>query len=161
MAPEDLTVIGNGVPKYMASWNNTLTYKNFDLTVFFRGKFGFDILNTKDLYFGNKRWLPNNLLKSAITKNAELDDDPQYSDYYIEKGDFVKLDNVTLGYNFNLNSSYVKNLRIYASGRNLLTFTGYSGLDPELQDAGFETGVDGRGFYPRTKSFTVGLNVGF
>ena len=161
MASEDLTVIGNGVPKYMASWNNTLSYKNFDLTVFFRGKFGFDILNTKDLYFGNKRWLPNNLLKSAITKNAELDDDPQYSDYYIEKGDFVKLDNVTLGYNFNLNSTYVRNLRVYASGRNLLTFTGYSGLDPELQDAGFETGVDGRGFYPRTKSFTVGLNVGF
>lgn len=161
MATEDLTVIGNGVPKYMASWNNTLSYKNFDLTVFFRGKFGFDILNTKDLYFGNKRWLPNNLLKSAITTHAALDDDPQYSDYYIEKGDFVKLDNITLGYNFNINSSYVKNLRVYASGRNLFTFTGYSGLDPELQDVGFTTGVDGRGFYPRTKSFTVGLNVGF
>jgi len=161
MAQEDLTIIGNGVPKYMASLNNTFTYKNFDLTLFFRGKFGFDILNTKDLYFGNKRWLPNNLLKSAITTHAELDDDPQYSDYYLEKGDFVKLDNLTLGYNFNLKSEYLRNLRVYATGRNLLTITGYSGIDPELQDVGFNTGIDGRGFYPRTKSFSLGVKVGF
>ncbi|UCS95919.1 TonB-dependent receptor [Echinicola marina] len=161
MSQEDLTIIGNGVPKYMASLNNTFTYKNFDLSVFFRGKFGFDILNTKDLYFGNKRWLPNNLLKSAITTHAELDDDPQYSDYYLEKGDFVKLDNVTLGYNFSLQSEYIRNLRVYATGRNLLTITGYSGIDPELQDVGFNTGIDGRGFYPRTKSFSLGVKVGF
>ena len=161
MSSEDLTVIGNGVPKYMASWNNTLRYKNFDLTVFFRGKFGFDILNTKEMYFGNKKWLPNNLLRSAITKHAELDADPQYSDYYIERGDFLKLDNLTIGYNIPLNSSYVKNLRVYASGSNVFTISGYSGLDPELQDVGFTTGIDGRGFYPRTKTFTLGLNVGF
>ncbi|AGA80123.1 SusC/RagA family TonB-linked outer membrane protein [Echinicola vietnamensis] len=161
MTTEDLTIIGNGVPKYMASLNNTFTYKNFDLTLFFRGKFGFDILNTKDLYFGNKRWLPNNLLESAITTHDELDDDPQYSDYYLEKGSFVKLDNVTLGYNFTLNSPYLRNLRVYASGRNLLTITGYSGIDPELQDVGLNTGIDNRGFYPRTKSFALGLKVGF
>ncbi|WP_018474626.1 SusC/RagA family TonB-linked outer membrane protein [Echinicola pacifica] len=161
MSSEDLQVIGNGVPKYMASINNTFTYKNFDLTVFFRGKFGYDILNTKDLYFGNKRWLPNNLLNSAITTHNNLDDDPQYSDYYLEKGSFVKLDNLTLGYNFSLNSEVFRNLRVYATGRNLLTITGYSGLDPELQDVGFNTGIDGRGFYPRTKSFALGLKVGF
>jgi len=161
MNADDLTIIGNGVPKYNISLNNTLRYKNFDLTVFFRGKFGFDILNTKEMYFGNKKWLPNNIFKSAITTHAQLDDDPQYSDYYLEKGDFVKLDNVTLGYTFKLNSNYIRNLRIYASGRNLATFTGYSGIDPELEDTGFTTGIDGRGFYPRTKSFTFGVNVGF
>ncbi|QDH80896.1 TonB-dependent receptor [Echinicola soli] len=161
MTTEDLTVIGNGVPKYMASLNNTFTYKNFDLTVFFRGKFGFDILNTKDLYFGNKKWLPNNLLESAITTHADLNDDPQFSDYYLENGSFVKLDNITLGYNFELNSQYFRNLRVYATGRNLLTITSYSGIDPELQDVGLNTGIDGRGFYPRTKSFALGLKVGF
>lgn len=161
MNEEDLTVIGNGVPKYMASWSNSFRYRNFDLTVFFRGKFGFDILNTKQMYFGNKKWLPNNLLQSAVTTHAELNDDPQYSDYYIEKGDFVKLDNVTLGYNFSMDNPWVRNLRVYVTARNLATFTGYSGIDPELQDIGFETGVDNRSFYPRTKSFTLGLNVGF
>ncbi|HLR90488.1 MAG TPA: SusC/RagA family TonB-linked outer membrane protein [Balneolaceae bacterium] len=161
ISDEDLTVIGNGVPKYMMSWANNFRYKNFDLTIFFRGKFGFDILNTQDLYFGNKNWLPNNLLRSAITKHAELNDNPQYSDYYLEKGDFVKLDNVTIGYNLNMTNNYIRNMRIYLSGRNLVTITGYSGLDPELQDTGFTTGIDSRGFYPRTRSFTVGLNIEF
>lgn len=161
MSQEDLTIIGNGVPKYMASLNNVLRYKGWDFTVFFRGKFDYDILNTKEMYFGNKKWLPNNLLESAITRHEQLADDPQYSDYYLENGSFVKLDNITLGYTFKVAGKYIKNLRVYGSGRNLATFTGYSGLDPELQDAGFETGIDGRGFYPRTKSFTLGLNVGF
>lgn len=161
MNNDDLSVIGNGVPKYNAGLSNTLNYKNFDLTVFFRGKFGFDILNTKELYFGNKKWLPNNVFESAINKHDQLNDDPQYSDYYLEKGSFVKLDNVTLGYNIKLNTNYIRNMRVYVSGRNIATFTGYDGIDPELQDTGFETGVDGRGFYPRTKSWTVGLNVGF
>ena len=159
---DDLTVIGNGVPKLHMAINNSFSYKNFDLSVFFRGMFMYDILNTKELYFGNKKWLPNNLLKSSITTHAQLNDDPQYSDYYIEKGDFVKLDNLTLGYTMPIKTNkYVRNARIYLTGRNLMTITSYSGIDPELQSTGFNTGVDGRGFYPRTKSFTVGLNVGF
>lgn len=162
MDENDLTIIGNGVPKFQASLNNSFRYKNFDLSILLRGKFGFDILNTKEMYFGNKKWLPNNLLRSAVTTHKALDDDPQYSDYYIEKGDFVKLDNLTLGYNFNTKkSSYIRNLRLYVTGRNVLTMTGYNGIDPELQDTGFETGIDGRGFYPRTQSWTIGLNVGF
>lgn len=161
MNNNDRAIIGNGVPKLQLSLNNRFTYKNFDLNIFFRGKFMYDILNTKDLYFGNKRWLPNNLLKSAITTHNQLNDAPQYSDYYLEKGDFVKLDNLTIGYNFQLNTSYIRNMRLYITGRNLATFTGYSGIDPELQDTGFEPGVDMRGFYPRTRSMAIGLNVGF
>ncbi|WP_291917950.1 TonB-dependent receptor [Chitinophaga sp.] len=161
MNPDDKTVIGNGIPKYMASWNNSFRYKNFDLSIFFRGKFGFDILNLQDMYFGNKKWTPNNMLTSAIGKNAKLNADPQFSDYYLEKGNFVKLDNITLGYNFRLHTKYIRNLRVYASGRNIATFTKYTGLDPELQDTALDSGIDGRGFYPRTRSYTIGLNLGF
>ncbi len=162
MNSEDRTTIGNGVPKYQASLNNLFKYKNFDLTVFFRGKFKFDILNAKDIYFGNKKWLPNNLLKSAITTHNSLNDAPQYSDYYLEKGNFVKLDNLTLGYNIqNILNDYIKNLRVYVTGRNIATFTKYSGIDPELLDLGFEAGVDSRGFYPRTKSWSIGLQLAF
>lgn len=161
LSDDDLTIIGNGVPKFQASFTNSFVYKNFDLTFMFRGKFGFDILNLKELYFGNKKWLPNNLFESAVTKHNQLNDDPQYSDYYLEKGDFVKLDNLTLGYNFKLNTPYVRNLRIYLTGRNLFTITGYDGTDPEVQDTGFEAGVDKRDYYPRTRSWSIGLNVGF
>src|SRR5699024_8476970 len=158
---QDYTIIGNGVPKHYLSWSNDFRYKNFDLTIFFRGKFGFDILNTKEMYFGNKSWLPGNVLKSAVTKHSELDAAPQYSDYYLEKGDFVKLDNVTLGYTFNFANKYIRNLRVYGTGQNLFTITGYSGLDPELSDTGFDTGIDNRGFYPVTRSYTIGLNIKF
>ncbi|WP_247651898.1 SusC/RagA family TonB-linked outer membrane protein [Chitinophaga eiseniae] len=158
---DDKVVLGNGIPKYMASWNNTFHYKNFDLSVFFRGKFGFKILNLQDMYFGNKKWSPNNMLSSAIGKNSKINADPQFSDYYLEKGDFVKLDNITLGYNFKLKTKYIRNLRVYASGRNIATFTKYSGLDPELEDTALDSGIDGRGFYPRTRSYTIGLNIGF
>ncbi len=161
MTTDDLTWIGNGVPKYMVSLSQSFTYKNFDLMLFFRGKFDYDILNTQDLFFGSKKWLPNNLLKSALTKHAKLNDDPQYSDYYLEKGDFVKLDNITIGYTIKLKTKYIRNLRVYATGRNIATITGYDGLDPELQDTGFTTGIDNRGFYPRTMSFAFGLNLGF
>jgi TonB-dependent starch-binding outer membrane protein SusC len=158
---EDLTVIGNGVPKYFASLTNNFSYKNFDLTIFLRGKFKFDILNTPEMYFGNKKWLPNNILRSAITRNAMINDDPQYSDYYLEKGDFVKLDNITLGYNVPLKNKYIRGLRVYVSARNVATITGYNGLDPELEDNGLTTGIDNRGFYPRTRSYAAGLNLSF
>lgn len=161
LSDDDLAVIGNGMPKFQMSLNNTFRYKNFDLTILLRGKFGFDILNLKELYFGNQKWLPNNLLKSAFTTHAQLNDDPQYSDYYLEKGDFVKLDNLTLGYTFNLKTSYLRKLRVYASARNVLTISGYSGVDPELLDSGFESGVDKRDYYPRTTSLSFGLSVGF
>ena len=79
-----------------------------------------------------------------------------------EHSNSLGLDNLTLGYTMPIKTNkYVRNARIYLTGRNLMTITSYSGIDPELQSTGFNTGVDGRGFYPRTKSFTVGLNVGF
>ncbi|MFZ4862105.1 SusC/RagA family TonB-linked outer membrane protein [Sphingobacterium sp. Mn56C] len=161
MNENDLGIIGNGVPKYQASLSNRFYYKGFDLTVFLRGKFKYDILNTGDMFFGNKKWLPNNVFESAFGKNDKLDDSPQYSNYYLENGSFVKLDNVTLGYTFKLKNDYIRNLNIYVSGRNLAVITKYSGLDPELKDTGFDSGIDSRSFYPRTRSWAVGLNVSF
>lgn len=160
--PADLAYIGNGTPKYQASLSNTFKYKGFDLTVFFRGKFDFQILNLKELYFGNLNWLPNNVLTSATTTHSHLHDAPQYSDYYLEQGDFVKLDNLTLGYSFKLKSrKWVRNLRVYVSGQNLATFTAYKGSTPELNDTGFEPSVEGRSFYPVTSTVMFGINLGF
>ena len=161
MNNNDLTYIGNGIPKFQASLGNRFSYKNFDLTVFLRGKFKYDILNTADMFFGNKRWLPNNVLESAFDKHNALNDDPQYSDYYLENGSFVKIDNITLGYNIQTKTPLVRNLYVYLTARNIATITSYSGLDPELQDTGFDGGIDSRGFYPRTQSWLLGLNIGF
>lgn len=158
---DDYAYIGNGIPKYYASWTNRFQYKNLDLTLFFRGKFKYDILNLQQVFFGNKVYLPNNVLQDAITRNNQVNDALQFSDYYLEKGDFVKLDNVTLGYNFKFTTKTVRNLRLYVTSRNLATITGYRGVDPEVKDTGLDAGIDGRGFYPRTQSYTAGLQIGF
>lgn len=162
MTEEDYTVIGNGFPNFNASWTNTFKYKNFDLTLFFRGKFDYDILNTVNLFYGNPTLLPGNVLSSAIDNSDHISEAPQYSDYYLESGDFVKLDNVTFGYNFNLgdNSPFTR-LRLYVNARNVFTITGYSGEDPEVSDTGLYPGVDDRNFYPRTSTVTTGINLQF
>jgi TonB-linked SusC/RagA family outer membrane protein len=159
---KDRAVIGNGIPKFYASWTNDFTYGNFDLRLFFRGRFGNEILNTMEISYGNKLALPGNVLNSVFEKHAQLNDTYQYSDYYLEPGGFVKLDNVTLGYKVKLNTTYVRNLRVYASGINLITMTKYNGNDPDfVNDTGLGAGVDARGPYPSTRQFTLGLNVGF
>lgn len=161
-ANSDFGIIGNAVPKYYASWNNTFRYKNFDLRVFLRGKFDYDILNTLQISYGNRVALPNNLLNSAFDRHAELGDTYMYSDYYLESGSHVKLDELTLGYTFRLKTPLVRNLRVYFTGQNLATITGYTGNDPDfISDIGLGPGVDGRGPYPSTQSFLVGLNIGF
>ena len=157
----DLAPIGNAIPKYYASWGNQFVYKGFDLNIFLRGKFGYKILNTNALSYGNKTW-SGNLLRDAFTKYSQINDTYMYSDYYLENGSNVKIDEITLGYNFNLKTKWAKNLRVYATGQNLATITGYSGNDPDfVQDTGLGPGIDNRAAYPSTRSFLVGLNVGF
>ncbi|WP_308992395.1 SusC/RagA family TonB-linked outer membrane protein [Mariniflexile litorale] len=161
MVDEDKEIIGNGLPKYYASFTNTFKYKNLDLTIFFRGKFKYDILNTVDMFYGNQNLKPG-ILTSALGQYSQISQAPQYSDYYLESGDFIKLDNITLGYNFNLpDKSPITGLRIFGSARNLATFTGYTGRDPEVQDTGLYPGIDDRDFYPRTTTITAGININF
>ncbi|PWV48258.1 SusC/RagA family TonB-linked outer membrane protein [Chitinophaga sp. S165] len=165
---EDFTIIGNAIPKYYMSLTNSFRYKNWDLRVFMRGRFGFDVLNTMEMLYGNKQSLPSNVLETAFTKHAKLNDSYQYSDYYLEKGAFVKLDEVTLGYNVPFKNKYIHNMRIYFTGGNLATITGYSGNDPDfIKDSGLNPGIDAlnnsdqRTPYLSTRSFMFGLNVGF
>ncbi len=160
---EDLAVIGNGVPKFYASWSNYFNYKDFDFSLGFRGKFGFDILNVMEIAYGNKISLPTNVLNSAITTHNELNDTYQYSDYYIEKGNFVKLDNITAGYTFRKRAElkYIPQFRVYVTARDLLTITSYKGVNPEVNDTGLAPGMGSRDPYPTTTSVTVGVNVQF
>lgn len=158
----DLAPIGNAIPKYYASYTANVTYKNFDFRVFLRGKFDYDILNTTALSYGNPSILGINYLSDAFTKYSEIKDTYMYSDYYLESGTNVKLDEVTIGYNFKFKTKQIRNLRVYATGQNLATFTGYSGNDPDfVQDTGLGPGIDSRGAYPSTRSFLFGVNVGF
>ncbi|MGQ1946445.1 TonB-dependent receptor [Geofilum sp. OHC36d9] len=163
---ENKQILGNGLPKYYASWNNTFKYKNFDLNISMRGAFDFQILNFDRMYLENTKTVQYNRLKSAYDKvfgKAVLSDevDLEYNSYYIEDGDFWKIDNITLGYNIPVSSQYIKNLRVYASSLNTATFTGYKGIDPEVTVNGLAPGNDYRDKYPTTRTYTIGVNVSF
>ncbi|MDQ1770662.1 SusC/RagA family TonB-linked outer membrane protein [Labilibaculum sp. A4] len=161
---DDRQVLGNGIPKYYASWNNSFRYKNFDLNINMRGAFSYQILNFSRMFYENPK-IAYNTLNSAYDKvygKAVLNDDQRYVSYYVEDGDYWKIDNITLGYTVNLkNKDVFKNLRVYVSGLNLHTFTGYKGIDPEVKQTGLAPGNDERDKYPTTRTFTFGVNVTF
>jgi TonB-dependent starch-binding outer membrane protein SusC len=157
--------LGNGIPKVNAGLTNTFRYKNFDLSMIFNGAFGFKILNYQRMFYENPN-INYNMLKSAFDKvygKAVLKYPQTYVSYYLENGNYVKLDNITLGYTFNTqNFSFLKALRIYASAQNLFCITGYKGLDPEIIRSDLQSaGDDSRDKYPSTRVFTFGLNVTF
>lgn len=157
---DDKDIIGNGLPKVYSGLTNTFRYRNFDLSVMLRGTFGFDIMSLEALTHQNPSILPLNVIRSSV--EGELFDTPSYNSYYVEKGDFVKVDNVTFGYNFNVSSSKVfRRVRVYAAARNLYTVTRYSGSDPELEINGLGPGFDNRTGYPRTRTFTSGISLLF
>lgn len=166
-APEDKHVIGNGLPKYYAGWNNNFRYKNFDLAITMRGAFGFQIINGARMNYENvKNSRVENRLKSVNdlvfgkhTLSPEVE--PEFNSYYVEDGDYWKIDNITLGYNFGKLGKYIKSLRLYASVLNTLTITGYKGIDPEVPTDGLTPGYDTRDRYPTSRSFTFGVNVKF
>lgn len=158
---EDREVVGNAYPKFQLSWNNSLRYKNFDLTVFFRGVFGNHVLNMHRMYYENFSYFGNKNILLSATDYPEFKGKAEYSSRYVEDASFIKLDNVALGYNFNVkNSGIFKQARIYITGQQLITITKYKGVDPEITLSGLNPGVDDYSYYPRTRKYTIGINVG-
>lgn len=166
---DDKQFTGNGLPQFTASLGNTFKYKNWDLGIFLRGAFGYDLFNTYAFYLGTPATQADaNVLTSAYdgSKYSKLTSAATYSslsDYFLEPGDFVKIDNVSLGYTKPLSFKYVRSVRIYASSRNLYTFTKFTGGDPELvQVNGLYPGVNSSlSYYPSTIQVLFGLQVNF
>lgn len=157
-------VIGNGTPKFFYSWNNTLRYKNFDLSIFLRGAGGFDVMNWRRYAQGLQASGSQNVLREAYTKYGNITQDGAIlSSFYLEKGDYLKLETITLGYNFTpRNRKYIDGLRAFVSVRNVATITGYSGPDPSIVNVtGLTPGVDETNAYPLATQVSVGLTLTF
>jgi TonB-dependent starch-binding outer membrane protein SusC len=157
--------LGNGIPKFNGGWTNTFRYKQFDLGVVLVGAFGFQILNYQRMFYENPT-INYNMLESSqdlVYGKTKLNYSQTYVSYYIEDGDYVKINNLTFGYNMDVKKlKFVTSARIYASGSNLATFTSYKGLDPEIAGGnGLTAGNDSRDKYPTTRTFTLGINVNF
>jgi hypothetical protein len=178
---EDKKVIGNGLPKYYLSWNNDVHFKNWDLSVTQRGAFGFQVANLQRMMFENPTQAQYNLLKNAydpVFGKAVLKSPVEFNSYYIEDGDFWKIDNITLAYNIKSTGiKYIQSARVYVSSMNTFIFTGYKGIDPEVSlrngtstaqsgvvsvpTSGLDPGMDSPFKYPTTRTFSLGINVNF
>ena len=160
--------LGNGLPKVYMGWSNNFSYKNWDLSMQFTGQFGFKILNEPRAYYENNSIAYNRLesVKKAPYGGQYTLSSAQkqtFVSYYLENGDFVKLSNITLGYNVPLKENkYVKNVRAYLSADNIFCITGYDGMDPEMSNSSATApSIDWRDKYPTTRSVTFGVNVTF
>lgn len=161
---DDRQILGNGLPKAYYSWNNTLQYKNWDLMVNLRGALDYEILNFSRMFYENPT-VSYNTLDSAydlVYGKSELQDVQRFVSYYVEDGDFLKIDNVTLGYTLPKDAiKFAETFRIYASGLNLATITDYKGIDPEVNREGLAPGNDERDKYPSIRTFSLGINFTF
>lgn len=174
----DYTIIGNGNPVHIGGLSNDFQYRNFDLNIFLQWSYGNDILNGNRLYFEQNtynfynfnlyasvadRWTPEHQ-DATIPRTGGLP--PRlYHTNIVEDGSFLRLKTVSLGYNFDprlLARAKIKSARVYMSAQNLLTLTGYSGVDPEVsvRNSALTPGFDWSA-YPRSKTIVFGLNLSF
>ncbi len=158
-------VVGSALPDFEMGWSNYFTFfKNFDASITIRGVYGNDVLNVTRMVFENPTILPTlNTLSSVIDEiDRGLTDAPKVNSYYLEDGSFLRIDNLVIGYKLDINENdWVKKLRVYFSSNNLYTLTGYTGIDPETSYDGKSFGLDMYNVYPKTRTFTLGLQVTF
>ena len=155
-------IIGNAQPLFTFGWNNTVRYKNWDASIFFRGVIGNDILNVTRWAYGPQSSVSTNIfMKDAVGTNVKPVNKGHFIDTYLEDGSYIKLDNLTIGYNFKfMENKYVDNLRVYLTGQNLFTITKYSGQDPEVNTTGvWDAGIDYPSFYPTVATILLGVNL--
>ena len=173
----DRTIIGRGHPIHTGGFTNNFTYKDFDLSIFFQWSYGNNIINANRLIFENgeprketnmfasyiNRWTPENPNSDIPAVRGQ---GPKvFSSRVIEDGSYLRLKTISLGYNVPakaLKKCSLSSARIFISGENLLTFTSYSGYDPEVsvRNSALTPGFD-YSAYPRAYNFSVGLNIGF
>ncbi|MCG2461643.1 TonB-dependent receptor [Flavobacteriaceae bacterium F89] len=185
---QDIQVIGNALPDFFYGWNNTFKYKNVDLSFLIQGSQGNDIFNSPRIMLETysvrspkllNRWTEDNqdtdipafikqstILAAGLSSTVALGDSESSTTRYVEDGSYIRLKNITLGYNFQepiLSKLKINSFRIYVSGTNLITITDYTGYDPEVSsflDNDAQMGVD-LGNFPVSKIINMGLQVSF
>jgi len=177
ITPADQTLIGNVNPKFSYGFTNNFTYKRFDLNILIQGVYGNDIINMNTYYLSNIGGF-NNITQSMWDNrwtftNWNNSTDPKAEQQYwrafyftrrfIENGSYLRLKNLSLGYNFQLKTKAIQTLRAFVSGSNLITLTHYSGYDPDINGYGDDPsrrGVD-MGGYPSSKTYNLGIQCIF
>jgi iron complex outermembrane receptor protein len=167
---DDRTYVGDAQPDLTFGWNNTFSYKNWDASFFIRGTVGNKVLNNPLAAYGNNTYVSgaNAIMNDNLLKFRE---NSRISSFFLEDASFARLDNLAVGYTFNTKKTgWLDRARIYVAAQNLFVITGYTGLDPEVElfrgnatddDAGLSPGIEARNYFPKSRSFTFGVNLTF
>jgi len=157
--------MGNYIPTAVIGWSHDLQYKNWSLQMQITSAIDFDIYNAFEhvngLVAGNAG--TSNLLSAAYTKNAHIKGPGQTTDYFLEDGTYVKIQNISLGYRLDL-KKYIRvfdSAKLYLSINNALRWSAYSGLNPEIDFTGWQGGIDSGINYPQTRTFALGIQLNF
>jgi len=156
--------IGNGAPKHFLSWSNSFRYKNFDLSMLFRSALGYKIFNMRKYGMGLKGCGTDNVLRTAYTDYNDITSGGGViSSYFLENGNYFKLDNVTVGYTFTPKKrELIESLRVYLTAKNLFTLTAYEGNDPSIVTSnGITPGIDTNSAYPQATQLSLGVTLRF
>lgn len=158
-------IVGSAAPDVEIGWSNSLRfYENWMLDFSFRAMIGNDVYNATEMFFDNPGNIPNlNGFSSAVDwYNQDRKTPVQVSDQYVEDASFLRLDYISLGYEFDMKEvPWFQRLKVYFASNNLFVLTGYSGIDPETSVSGLSFGVDQYNVYPKTRTFTFGVNATF
>ena len=162
---KDRAITGCAQPKLTAGWNNSLSYKNWNLNAFITGVFGNDVYDSPRAHYTSAQMFSDgkNVLKEFLSNPAGDASGSLPSDRYIEKGTYVRLQSLSLSYTFrNCFDNWIQDLTLYGTANNLLTITNYKGLDPEVNLGGIDPGIDYRwSRYPHARTFMVGVKINF
>ena len=156
--------IGNGAPKHFLSWSNSLSYKRWDLSLLFRSALGYQIFNMRKYGMGLQGAGTDNVLRTAYTDYRDVHSSGGIiSSYFLENGDYFKLDNVTLGYTYSPKKrDLIESLRVYLTAKNLFTLTSYEGNDPSIvTSTGITPGIDSNSAYPQATQVSLGVTLRF
>jgi TonB-dependent starch-binding outer membrane protein SusC len=181
ITPDDRQYLGKPNPDFFGGFNNTFTYKGFDLNVFFQFTYGFDVINRSaqfNQHLGFSAWGMSELVLDRWQQPGDVTNMPRAtvldpnrnnrvdSDRWLEDGSFLRLKNLSLGYTLPISLTQrigVRQARIYGMAQNLITWTNYTGWDPELNSnpgANIARNYDFLTF-PQARTYTVGVNIGF
>lgn len=163
----DNKILGSALPKFTYGWTNSLNYKNLGFSFTIRGVYGSKILNAVAVNLNRLNSLQSYNVSVAAIKEGNPDN-PIYSSHDLENGSFLRLDNATISYKLPIQSRLIRSASIYMAGQNLFTITKFNGVDPEIDLNSQAPGINGLGSYLgtpatyfRTRTITIGLNIGF
>ncbi|MBO4557219.1 MAG: SusC/RagA family TonB-linked outer membrane protein [Bacteroidales bacterium] len=153
--------IGSAYPDVTLGWSNTLRYRQWTFGMTLRGAIGGKVFNSYRATYENLQQIGLRNILASWLDNTAYTGEIRYSDKYIEDASYLKLDNVSVSYDLPFHNQYLHSARVFLSGQNLYCLTGYKGVDPEVSLTGLTPGIESTSYYPRTMTFSLGVNLTF